>query len=218
VGDKNGAYLYQVADLSNVTEAEALVQAAVKKLGGLDYLVLNHMTNRLGFWLGSKQNLTYLSDVIQTNFIAYVHLASHAMSALERSGGSIIVMSSVAGRVSSPVVASYSSSKFALEGFFSALRLELQWRNTGVGVTMCSVGFVGTETALHDLKEFGLDAFLKYMKPARATDVALDIVRGGALRHREVKTPYMEVQLLLLLNKFAPSVNEAMTAMFFTPS
>jgi len=170
--------------------------------------VLNHMYNRFSYWHGTKENLTLLHEIIQVNFFAYVHLASHALPALQRSGGNIIVLSSVAGRIPSPALASYAASKFALEGFFSSLRIELQWRNSGVSVTVCSVGLVGTDQAINSMTEFGLEKVLDLMKPANASDVAFDIVRAGSLRQTEVKTPYFEVQSSLLLNKFAPSLAE----------
>ena len=73
-------------------------QAAEAKLGGIDYLVLNHILNiDMGEWQGSSLNLTLLQSILDVNFNAYVHLASHALPALEKSGGSIIIMSSLAG-------------------------------------------------------------------------------------------------------------------------
>ena len=67
-------------------------------LGGIDYLVLNHIiTVPLGEWKGSPYDLHLMQQIFDVNFKAYVHLASHALPALERSNGTIIVMSSVAG-------------------------------------------------------------------------------------------------------------------------
>ncbi len=67
-------------------------------MGGIDYLVLNHIINiDMGMWDGSSFNLTLLQAILDVNFKAYVHLASHALPALEASGGRIIVMSSLAG-------------------------------------------------------------------------------------------------------------------------
>ena len=76
------------------------MQAAEDKLGSIDYLVLNHILNiDMGQWRGSSLNLTLLQSILDVNFKAYVHLASYALPALEKSSGSIIIMSSLAGEL-----------------------------------------------------------------------------------------------------------------------
>ena len=75
-------------------------QETVAKLGGLDHLVLNHIILlKLWHWEGTKDNLTLLDKVLKVNFQSYVHLASHSLPHLEKSRGSIIVVSSLAGKV-----------------------------------------------------------------------------------------------------------------------
>jgi len=71
----------------------------VELLGGdLDVLVLNHIILLdLGVWTGSQDNVTLVDKVMKVNFQSYVHLASHALSHLEKTRGSIIVVSSLAG-------------------------------------------------------------------------------------------------------------------------
>lgn len=67
-------------------------------MGGLDYLVLNHiLVHNLGGWEGSPENLTKLNTIMDVNFKAYVHLATHAMPHLDKTDGHVIVVSSVAG-------------------------------------------------------------------------------------------------------------------------
>ena len=77
-----------------------LLQGTVEKLGGLDQLVLNHIILlNLWHWEGSKDNLTLIDKVLKVNFQSYVYLASHALPHLELSSGSIIVVSSFAGKL-----------------------------------------------------------------------------------------------------------------------
>jgi len=47
------------------------------------------------------------------------------------------------GKMAQPYVAPYSSSKFALDGFFSALRQELYIDDIDVSVTICYIGLTG---------------------------------------------------------------------------
>ena len=74
------------------------MQEAAGALGGLDVIVLNHiLVVPLGDWLGNAANLTLMQRLFDVNFRAYVHIASHAMPHLERSQGSIVIVSSVSG-------------------------------------------------------------------------------------------------------------------------
>ena len=75
-----------------------MFQEAETKLGGIDYLVLNHIIIiPLGMWKGSTDNLTKMDKIVDVNYKSYVHLTSHALPLLEKSQGSIVVVSSLAG-------------------------------------------------------------------------------------------------------------------------
>lgn len=60
----------------------------------------------------------------------------------ERGAGTVVNLSSVAGRVSFPITGIYSSTKFAIEGFSEALRFELE--RFGVRVVLVEPGMIGT--------------------------------------------------------------------------
>ncbi len=42
-----------------------------------------------------------------------------------------------------PYVTAYAASKFAIDGFFGALRQELKIRRVDVSVTVCIIGLIG---------------------------------------------------------------------------
>ena len=48
-------------------------------------------------WKGSTDNLTKMDKIVDVNYKSYVHLTSHALPLLEKSQGSIVVVSSLAG-------------------------------------------------------------------------------------------------------------------------
>ncbi|XP_029641412.1 hydroxysteroid 11-beta-dehydrogenase 1-like protein [Octopus sinensis] len=196
LGDPNGNYNYITADMGNLSATENVIKEAEEKMGGIDFLVLNHIKEiSLGEWSGSTDNLTLLSNLFDINFKAYVHLASYALPLLEKSGGSIIVVSSIAGKLAQPYLSVYSATKFALDGFFSGLRMELELKKCNVSVTLCVIGLIGTENAVSKLKEFGRGTVLDLVKPARPEDAAMAIIKGGALRQREIYFPYFSAKL-----------------------
>jgi NAD(P)-dependent dehydrogenase (short-subunit alcohol dehydrogenase family) len=108
--------------------------------GGIDILVLNHIIGFFDPWAipstappgASPDNIQKLKQVIDVNALSYMYLATFALPHLRRSpiqadgyGGSVIVVSSMAGKMGMSHVAPYSASKHALNGFFDSLRIEL---------------------------------------------------------------------------------------------
>ena len=83
-----------------------------------------------------------LEDLFRLNVIAPLRLTQLALPALRRSKGIVVMMSSVAGVVSSPKLGAYSASKFALEALAIALRAEVE--ADGIAVTVIRPGPVDT--------------------------------------------------------------------------
>lgn len=209
LGDSTRRYLYHVADMSDVSATESLIQKAKEGLGNIDYLVLNHIVlTYMGLWLGSKENFTGLSKTVDVNFLSYAHLASHAIEPLQKTNGSIIVVSSLAGKTAQPYTIGYSASKFALDGFFSGLRQELSMRGIDVSITLCIIGLVDTSNAIKKIQEMNASNILKWIPMARAEDTALAIIKGGAVRAREVFYPYLPVRISSMINNLAPGLLE----------
>ena len=55
---------------------------------------------------------------MRINFYANVFLTKHALPHLRKSGGQILVISSISGKFGLPERSAYCASKFALTGFF----------------------------------------------------------------------------------------------------
>ncbi len=73
-----------------------------------------------------------LEELFALNVIAPLRLTQLALPALEKTRGAIVMMSSVAGIVSSPKLGAYCASKFALEALSIALRAELAEKKVDV--------------------------------------------------------------------------------------
>jgi NAD(P)-dependent dehydrogenase (short-subunit alcohol dehydrogenase family) len=79
----------------------------------------------------------------ETNVFGAVRMIQAVLPAMRaRRGGRILNISSIAGKISTPLMGSYSSSKFALESISDALRLELS--PFGVKVVLIEPGFIPT--------------------------------------------------------------------------
>ena len=55
---------------------------------------------------------------MRTNFYANLYLTKYALPLLKKSGGLIVVVSSLSGKFGLPSRSAYCASKFALTGFF----------------------------------------------------------------------------------------------------
>lgn len=81
---------------------------------------------------------------LETNVVAPVRLARLVLPAMkERGEGRIVNISSVAGRLSTPLMGWYCASKHALEAVTDALRIEVE--PDGVRVVLVEPGMFGTD-------------------------------------------------------------------------
>lgn len=56
------------------------------------------------------------------------------------------------GKISSPFVAPYTSTKFALNGFFGSLYHELAMKKSNVSISICTLGLIDTEAAMEKVR------------------------------------------------------------------
>jgi len=91
----------------NICGTKFCSKIAVEKLGGIDFLILNHIIpSKVQSFLSTKEGLTSIHQMMEVNFFSYVHLAYNAVPVLQQSKGSIVVVSSVAGLTTS-LICSY---------------------------------------------------------------------------------------------------------------
>ncbi len=132
-------------------DREDTVLAAAEKVqskGGLDVLILN-----AGYGLMGALEDTTVDDIraqMETNFLGAVSATRALLPSLRARSGRILVMSSAAGRAGIPYYAAYNASKFAMEGFFDALRYELE----ADGIDVCLVEPGGFRTSAEPREAF----------------------------------------------------------------
>ena len=205
------------ADLSREEECKKLIvktedlvkEANLSDNGGIDFLILNHITNsEFGLWLNKHQDPDTneldlhhhkrLQSMFQTNTFSYIWITTAAINILQQNDGQIVVVSSLAGHVGVPNTAAYSSTKHALHGFFNALRVELGMMKLRIGITMAAIGATDTEGAKEVKKQ------LTSVKWDDAAGAAQAILRGAALKKREIYHPHHKVFPAIFLYNLAP--------------
>jgi short-subunit dehydrogenase len=131
-------------DVSSETECRQLVQQTVDRFGAIDILVLNAGVGQV-FFLEAMDEQVNFRQFMDVNYYGCVFPTLAALPYLQRSGGRIVVVSSLGGLIPFPRQTFYNASKYALMGFYETLRLELQSKQSGVSISIVCPGFVQTE-------------------------------------------------------------------------
>ncbi|MFM7079704.1 MAG: SDR family oxidoreductase [Bacteroidota bacterium] len=121
--DRIGApNLCMQSDVSNEQDAIELVKETVDRFGSIDVLVNNAGITMRALFV--DMDLDVIRKVMDINFWGTVYCTKHALPYLLKSKGSVVGVSSIAGKNGLPGRTGYSASKFAMEGFLQSLRTE----------------------------------------------------------------------------------------------
>jgi NAD(P)-dependent dehydrogenase (short-subunit alcohol dehydrogenase family)/uncharacterized protein YndB with AHSA1/START domain len=130
---------------ADVTDREALAAAvaeAAAGMGGLDLLICSAVG--LSYGRFTETSAEDFEATIGTTFGGMVNAIRSALPQLERSGGAIVVVGSIAGRMPLPTLSAYSAAKHATVGFVESLRIELAEAGSSVAVSLVHPGPVDT--------------------------------------------------------------------------
>jgi short-subunit dehydrogenase len=178
--------LVQRCDVSVQADCIALIDAAIKAFGHLDTLVNNAgMSAHANF--EDVTDLGWYEMLMRINHWGSVWCTHAALKHLKASRGRLIAVASLAGLIGVPGRTAYSSTKFAMTGFFEALRVELQ--SSGVSVTIAYPGVVATAVKYHGFNANGHPAGKSGLDERGAMSVeecARLIVNGAESRQRDI--------------------------------
>lgn len=139
-------------DVRDSGQVENAVKLAKHRFGGIDVLVNNAGYGyRAAVEEGDEQEV---ADLFATNFFGTVALIKAVLPGMRaRRSGTILNVSSIAGRLAAPGSGYYSATKFAVEGMSDALRKEVE--PLGIRVAIIEPGAFRTDFAgrsLHQAK------------------------------------------------------------------
>ena len=164
-------------DVADEAAARAFVERTAERLGGLDVLVNNAGVMLLGPVEGA--DTSEWRRMIDVNLLGLLYCTHAALPLLrERGGGTIVNVSSVAGRHANPGSAVYNLTKFGVHAFSEALRQEVL--DAGIRVVIVAPGMVVTELLDHNTNPVVLEAAKRMREeigePLTADDIADAIV------------------------------------------
>lgn len=120
-----------VAVPASIARARKLIERAVGDFG------LAGLVNNAGIPYGGPVEFLDLDEVrgtFEVNYFGVIAVTQAFIPLLRLAQGRIVNMSSISGRIASPFISPYSTSKFALEALSDALRVELHRWHIDVAV------------------------------------------------------------------------------------
>ncbi len=190
-------------DVSKEDDCRKLIIESVEKFGGIDVLVNNAgISMRAQF---EETDLNVLKKVMDINFWGSVYCTKHALPYLLISKGSIVGISSIAGKKGLPARSGYCASKFALEGFLQSVRIE-NLKN-GLHVLIACPGFTASnirKTALD--KSGGAQGESPRNESAMmSADLVAEKIAHAVEKRKNNLVLTREGKLTVLLDKLFPS-------------
>ncbi len=180
VSDRIDVRCLNIAKTDTVADA---IQAIVR-----DYTRIDVLVNNAGFAMAGFAEdivLPELREQFETNFFGHVAVTKAVLPTMRAQGsGHVIMVTSISGRTAQPTLSSYSSSKFALEGWSEALRMEL--RSLGIKVVLIEPGAYDTDIWSRNAK-IGRKAFEHTSPNAERGRRFRDFVQSGGIKKRDPK-------------------------------
>ena len=140
-------------DVSDRAAAEEAIGAAAGGLGGIDVLV--SAPAALAYGSFSALEADDFDRSFDVTFRGVANAVRAALPHLERSGGTLVAVVSMASKIPIPLHSPYVAAKHALRGFLGSLRVELRHQRSAVRVCMVHPGFIGTPFFEHSTSAVG---------------------------------------------------------------
>ncbi len=189
-------------DVTKAEDCENLIKQATLTFGKIDILINNAGISMRALF--KDTDVKVLKTVMEVNFWGTVYCTKYALPEILKTKGSIVGISSIAGYKGLPGRTGYSASKFAMNGFLDALRVENL--KTGVHVMTACPGFTASNirnTALN--KDGGQqgESTLEEQKMMTSDEVA-KIIADGVENRERMLIMTGQGKLTVFLSKFLP--------------
>ena len=202
--NKGGDVAICTSDVSKEDDCKNLIKETINRFGKIDVLICNAGISMRALF--ETADLNVIRKVMDVNFWGTVYCAKFALPWLLKSKGSIVGISSIAGRKGLPGRSGYSASKFAMEGFLETVRTENLKKD--LHVLVARPGFTASNirnTALgNDGSQQG-ESPRNENEMMSAEEVATHIYHAVKNRKRDLVLT-TNGKLVVLLNKFFPGM------------
>jgi len=172
-------------DVSKEEDCRMLVEKTMEKFSRIDVLINNAGISMRSLF--QETDLSVFRKVMDVNFWGTAFCSYYALPHLLKTRGSLVGITSVAGRHGMPGRTAYSSSKFAIHGLLETIRIENIKK--GLHVLTFAPGFTATNVRNHALTADGREQGAsprKEKKMMTPEHVAGEIYKAVKRRRRDV--------------------------------
>lgn len=168
-----GLGLALACHIGKPADCETLIAETLRRFGRIDVLVLNAAINAAFAPIEELQDAA-IEKTVGANLLGNLSLCRLAYPALKASGsGSIVLVTSVGGRLASAGVALYGVTKAACEQLVRSLAIE--WGPVGIRANAVAPGLIRTHLASAFLENEGLVRGVERQNPLRRIGEPQDV-------------------------------------------
>jgi NAD(P)-dependent dehydrogenase (short-subunit alcohol dehydrogenase family) len=158
VGDSDDVLVVQL-DVTRPQDAEAAVEAAVDRFGGIDVLV----NNAASFYAGYFEELApeQIERQLTTTLVGSMNVTRAVLPIMRKQrSGHVVTISSSAGFAGFEYGTAYAASKFGVEGWMESLAPEVE--PFGIHTTIVNPGFFRTELLTNESTNYATASIEDY--------------------------------------------------------
>jgi len=191
-------------DVSVEENNRRMADEAMERFGTIDVLINNAGISMRALF--EEADVEVIERVMNTNFFGTVYATKYCLPEIIRNKGSVIGISSIAGFRGLPGRTGYSASKFALNGFLEALRLELAPKGTHV-LTACP-GFTSTNIRIQALTKNGKVQGESPREEGNmmTAEECARYIYGATVKRRRTLVLTTQGKLAVFMNKWLPGL------------
>ncbi len=202
-----------VCDVSRYDDCKQFIDSTIKTFGGIDLLINNAGISMRALF--EDASLDVIKKVMDVNFYGTVNCTKLALPSIIERKGVVVGVSSIAGYRGLPGRTGYSASKFALNGFLEALRVELVEKE--VNVMWVCPGFTSSNIRNVALNQSGNaqgESPMDEGKMMSATECAAHILTAIEKKKRTLVLTFTGKRTVFM-NKFFPGWTDKLVRKFF---
>jgi dehydrogenase/reductase SDR family protein 7B len=203
-------------DVTDSEQVRTAVEATVSAFGGLDILICSAGLSMRAYFENAR--LDALERVMRVNFFGTLYATHHALPHIKKSKGSLVAISSLTGKRGVPAYSVYGASKFAIQGLYESLQIELARHGVHVGIV--SPAFVDTPLRENVLGPDGQPWKDPPPPPFRIWPVEKCVDRIERLivnRRREAMLPWFAGPLLMIDRMMGNRIGDYILGRAFPP-
>lgn len=202
--EKGFEVLAVLADAGSEADNKKMAEETLQRYGRIDVLINNAGISMRALF--QDLDLEVFHKVMDTNFWGTVYATKYCLPAILESKGSIIGVSSINGYRGTPARTAYTASKYAMNGFFEALRTEVMKK--GVHVLVVAPGFTSSNIRNSALTADGSsqgESPRDEGKMMTSEQVAEHMLKATLKRKRDIVLT-SEGKMAVFLNKWIPGI------------